>query len=548
MVKQQRCRDLLDLILILGAWGTAIALIQPHGNFPLNDDWDFALATWSFARTGTFHFTNFTAVSLRAQVLWGSVWTRLFGESFDVLRVSTLTLSALLITIAFLALRRAGAARGLRLAAALAFAFNPIFIWASCTYHTEVPYVCASAAALFLFFRALREDRLDLLVAGCAAVVISWFVRQTGVINALAPLVIVCTFRKRLLPRWKQFAATLAATLLLFMALLVFRREWLAGSMGEFANHFRMWTEVTFRLPEQIAMVDHYAVFNAQNAALFLLPLTLPLAITSFRRRVWEIVLLGVIALVVLTRVHGLVTTGHPMPYFSAPFCCDITAGNVLVNWGLGQQTLSDIWRLHQPYPLQLRGGARLLLTYGSAIVASVLIWRCILALLHDRRLLPQLAIGTALAGTLALFGSGIYVDRYAFDSAWSLGLAAPFLIDWHRRSARVLAVACLVALMIFDVAALQEYFAWSRARWAAFDALRVRGVPVQQIDGGTESFSFYEISKMTQPERRKNVIGFKPRPYVLTFRPVEDHVVVDRHPFRGWLIGRGTVYTLRAK
>jgi hypothetical protein len=548
MAKQQRGRNLLDLSLIVGLWGAAIALIHPRGNFPLNDDWDFALATWSFARTGSFHFTNFTAVSLRAQVLWGAAWTSAFGESFDVLRASTLTLSALLIALVFFALRRAGTSRGLRLVATLAFAFNPIFVWASCTYHTEVPYVFASAVALFLFFRAFSEDRLDLFAGACAAVIVSWFVRQNGVINAMAPLVIVCVFRERLLPRWRRFAAILAGTILLFVALLVFKREWLAGSTAEFANHFKMWTEETFRIPEQIAMVDHYAAFNAQNAALFFLPLTLPLAIASFRRRLREIALLAAIALIVLTRVHGLVAAGHPMPYFSSPYCCDITAGSVLVNWGLGQQTLSDVWRFHQPYPLQLSSAARLVLTYGSALVAVLLIWRCILALIHDRRLLPQLAIGTALAGTLALFGSGVYVDRYAFDSAWSLGMAVPLLVDWQRRSVRALAVACLLAFMIFDVAALQEYFAWNRARWAAFDSLRAHGVPVQQIDGGTESFSFYEISKMTQRERRKNVIAFRARPYVLAFRPLEGHVVIDRHPYRGWLIGDGTIYTLRTQ
>ena len=39
------------------------------GNFPLGDDWDFAIATWNFAHTGHFKFTHFTAVSLRAQVV-----------------------------------------------------------------------------------------------------------------------------------------------------------------------------------------------------------------------------------------------------------------------------------------------------------------------------------------------------------------------------------------------------------------------------------------------------------------------------------------------
>src|SRR6266513_368205 len=81
-------------LAIVAIWTAAIAFINPRGNFPIDDDWDFALATWRFAQTGHFHFTAFTAVSLRAQVLWGALWTDLGGERFEVLRASTLALSA----------------------------------------------------------------------------------------------------------------------------------------------------------------------------------------------------------------------------------------------------------------------------------------------------------------------------------------------------------------------------------------------------------------------------------------------------------------------
>ncbi len=371
MEKPQRARDLLAIGGILAIWAAAIAVIRPAGNFPLNDDWDFAIATWRFAETGHFHFTQFTAVSLRAVVLWGAAWTRLFGESFNVLRASTLTLAALLIAIVFFTLRRAGLSRPLRIVATLAFAFHPVFIWASCTYMTEVPFVFVSAIAFFLFYRALSEDRRDLFVAACVVAAVSWFVRQTGITNLFAPLALVCIFRERITPRWKQFAAIAGGFLLLFVVILIVKREWLAGSTVEFANHFKMWTEVTFRTPEQIAVVDHYSVFNAQNAALFFLPLSAALVFVTRKRKWWEYAFLAVIALIVFSRVHELVVLGHPMPYFSSPYCCDIMAGNTLVDWGLGQQTLTDVWRMSRPYPFRLSHAARLALTWGSALLAS---------------------------------------------------------------------------------------------------------------------------------------------------------------------------------
>src|SRR5437660_2473124 len=171
-----RRRDWVDLAIVLGVWAAGIALIWPRGNFPVLDDWDFTIATWNFARTGHFHFTPFTAVSLRALVLWGALWTRLFGESVFVLRASTLTLSALTLVTIHEILRRAGLDRLLRIVATLAFAFHPIFLWSSCTYMTEVPFVFTSALALLLIWRGLEEERTALLVAGCGAAIVSGFI------------------------------------------------------------------------------------------------------------------------------------------------------------------------------------------------------------------------------------------------------------------------------------------------------------------------------------------------------------------------------------
>src|SRR5437773_1917845 len=156
--------DFYELALLAAVWALAIAIVNPRGNFPVVDDWDFAIATWNFARTGHFQFTNFTAVSLRAMVLWGAVWTRLFGESFEVLRASTLTLAAITIAVIHEILRHANILRFARILGTLAFAFHPIFLWSSCTYMTEVSFVCASAIAFLLIWRGIEKESATLIV------------------------------------------------------------------------------------------------------------------------------------------------------------------------------------------------------------------------------------------------------------------------------------------------------------------------------------------------------------------------------------------------
>ena len=519
-----RRRDVIEIASILGVWAIAILLIDPRGNFPLGDDWDFAIATWNFAGTGHFHFTHFTAVSLRAQVVWGALWTWTFGESFAVLRYSTLFLAALTIVVINRILARAGVPRTWRIIATLAFAFSPIFLWASCTYMTEVPYVCASAIALYFFLRGFDEDRRGWIVAGCLAAIVSWFVRQTGVVNLIAPLAIAL-WRRRF-----RDAAAIAATLALFAALFFFKRDWISGSPEEFAVHYRMWGESSFRLPEFLEVAYHWFVFNAQNVALFFLPLVSPLIFV--RRRWWVTVAIG---LVLAWRVQSLINAGHPMPYSANPFCCDIFAGNIFVDFGLGSQTLAGA------FPFVLPRALRLAITYASVALAALMFVK------PPKTNAALLSLGTALAGTAALVGSGLYVDRYALDSAWSLAIFFPLVIPWAR--GKHIAIVSLIIVAAFSVYAVADYHAWNRARWRAFHDLRARGVAVDQIDGGAEAWSYYEMADKDQRWRRIRQFGIGPRPYVIAFEPLKGYRVIATYPFgvRGgviYVLARGAIET----
>jgi hypothetical protein len=519
-------------LAIVAIWAAAIAFINPRGNFPINDDWDFALAAWRFAQTGHFQFTAFTAVSLRAQVLWGALWTRLFGESFDVLRMSTLVLAAATLLIVHRILLRAGLPRAGRIVATLALGFHPIFLWSSCTFMTEVPFVFASSVALWCFLSADYADRSRWVIAGCAAALTACFVRQTGVTLLAAPLILAVMKRR------KRDAVIIGGTIALFIAILFFKREWLAGSPAEFAVHFRMWTESTFRLPEQIAVIDHYAIFNAQNCALFFLPLVAPLVLLFKNVRRADFLIMGVLTGLLFARVTSLIALGLPMPYFVSPYCCDIFAGNIFADFGLGPLALAGAYPFRLPYAI------RIVITYGSVILAAYLIWAVLRR--ASRSNASLLALGTALFGSLALLGSGLYVDRYSLDSAWPLVIALPLMLPWQSRVVRAISIAGLIVIAMFSTLATQEYFSWNRARWKAIDDLRARGIPITSINAGAEPFYLYELSHGDQRMRRIHQFGVGERPYTVAFEPLAGKRVIARYPYRGWFgLHRGEVFVL---
>src|SRR5262249_55878182 len=147
-------RPLLDAVVPLGLFALAAAIIEPRGNFPLNDDAYFALPAFEFARTGHFHLT-FCPPSMRAQVIWGALFVRLFGPTFDALRAASLVSTAIAILAFHAILCHLTVSRGVRILATTAFAFHPLLFWTSFTFMTEGPFVCASVAAMYFYVRAL---------------------------------------------------------------------------------------------------------------------------------------------------------------------------------------------------------------------------------------------------------------------------------------------------------------------------------------------------------------------------------------------------------
>ncbi|HJT18088.1 MAG TPA: glycosyltransferase family 39 protein [Thermoanaerobaculia bacterium] len=528
----KRLRDIGEIAFVLCLWAAAIAFIRPVGEFPLLDDWDFTIATWNFARTGHFHFTLFTAVSLRAMVLYFAAWARIFGESFLVLRIATMTLGAATIVIINRMLRLAGLGRVPRVIATLAFAFHPIFLWASCTHMTEVPFVCAGVGTMLLIWRGVERERWLMIVAGCALAIVSCFIRQTGVLNLIAPAIVVVMSRER-----RRFAAPLGASIALIGIVFLVRGEWLSGSPSEFASQYKMWHETSFRLPQQIGLLYHYSVFNAQNIGLFFLPLIAAAAFAARKR------LFAIAAIVILLRVQHLINIGIAMPYFAFAPGEDILQGNILTNFGLGPPTLDDVWSMRHPYPFHLTWMGQLLLTYLSVIAGAILI----AALVRPKELLSRLAVTLAAIGTIALAASGFHWDRYSLDSAWSAGIALALVVPWQKRAAKTASMIVLIIVGGWSMFSVQEYFAWQRARWQAFHSLRVAGVLIRDIDAGSEPSNFYEIAYMSRDEARRAVMHHPPREYMLAIAPLPGYSVVARQPFAGWFgLHRGAIYTLR--
>jgi hypothetical protein len=519
-------RRLSPPIVLVAVFLAAVLIVDPRGNFPLDDDWGVGFTTFTLLQTGQVQFTPFASATAYLQFAWGALWAALFGQTFTVLRLSVLTLSLGSTLLLFFLLRRSGVRRELALFGAAALLFHPLFFWASFTSMTHVPFVFLSLVAASMFVRAVEHEGIWLGLAFLATVA-SFFTRQFAVLNALAPLVVALTMRRR------KLAIPYAAALGVFGLLVV--SGVLVGSQKELALHRPSVAGLALR-------ASHYIYFNWQNAALFFAAPLLLLLLSRGRLRLSRalIVIAAIAFAIVAWRMT--VRVGMPIPY--------LNSGNVFTDFGLGPPTLRDVFTLHMPHPFALPWSVKVLLMIVTTLGAAIALPLTIASLREDDALIRYCAV-YLLCATLVAAGMSISFDRYSVDTAWPFVILLVLMANRVRitRAATIAATIALAVMIVFATSGTAEYLAWNRARWDAYAYLRANGVTLEQMDGGYEVNALLAL-RAGRKDLGKPGVGVVDDRYILTFnRDVRGYTLLRAFPYpRWWGLSHGAVHAQRRR
>jgi len=458
---------------IVALCALAIALVDPRGDFPLNDDWAYAFSTERFLETGVIERLRWTWAPIVAHVWVGAAASALAGFSFETLRATTLLLgcAALLATYALARSAGIGPARSALCAAVLGVC--PVFFNLWFTFMTDVPFAfwtTGSAAALCASLRARGRRAFALGACGVALCAAATSVRQPGAAVAVA------------------FAAALAATRIRSargFALLAVSGAGVAGiallaSGAMFGGADGGGTMLRY-LARRVLANPNLPYFLFCNALVVLC------YVGAF---------LSPIAPLVAPPAHARplalasAATGAAVSLALAALSFDAPPGlNLVWNTGLGARTLDGQELL--PH------AASAVWWCATALGAACGAW-CLGALalaaaargreLRDRPELAFLAIFPLVY--LATLGLRIpFFDRYLGAAIPPLCVLALALAGRTRSGlrARALAATALAVLGAYSLAGTRDYMEHHRARAVLLDALEADGISPRRIDGGFE-------------------------------------------------------------
>ena len=217
--------DAYAVATLIIVWVLIEVIINPIGDFPLDDDWTYALPVLWLVERGRLGFTQQNAAFF-TQLLWGSVWTAVAGFSYTVLRFSTLATAAVALVATYLAGREVGFSRPLAAIAVGLLLINPVFVSLANTFMTDVPFLALMMVSVLLLLRGLKDDSAAYLWAGLATLLALVLLRQVGIAIVLG-LVVALAIKDGMSRGW--LLRTIVPTAVMLGVVLAYRR-WLEAN------------------------------------------------------------------------------------------------------------------------------------------------------------------------------------------------------------------------------------------------------------------------------------------------------------------------------
>ena len=564
-------QDLLRALLLVLLWACLVALADPRGDFPLNDDWTYSRAVRTLLTEGDYRPLPWGSSTLVVQVLWGALFCLPFGFSFMALRLSTLVLGALCVGVVYLICRRLGHAPGLAAAAALVLGCNPLFFALAGTFMTDVPFLALAATSASLFAAVLAPGsdpraRGRLLLAATLVACAATLVRQLGLYIPLGYAAAVLWrdgLRPRALLRAVWPAMLTAGVLAVF---LVWLRSTASGSMVE-AQAAGALQSATSGLVSSLFLFAKRLFVTISYVGLCLAPLLLLVGprwwagLAAVERRV----ALASAALFAPAATALCVVWKKLMPM----------TVNVVEATGIGPVLLRDVYHLQltrlPSAPTWLLVAITAVSVAGATAFVAMLgawtvrLWRA----LRERRRAPharELFWVAAMAAYVPPLAFSWFFDRYMLPLVL---MGIPFVLDLTPRAAPVRvtggvargvapalrwAGAALLALSTLgSVAMVHDYLSWNRARWAVIGRLeREFGAGAETLDGGYEYNGWHNYTTGSTPESEQLARpGKSPWVhddlYVVTLGPVPGYEPVVRVALPRWLpVRQDVMYGMR--
>ncbi|MFH1112853.1 MAG: glycosyltransferase family 39 protein [Pseudomonadota bacterium] len=550
----------ISIVILIGVWALLIWVVNPVGEFMINDDWSFIRALENLVFNGKMESTGWGPVgapagpALIAHLGWGRLFTYLFGHSVTTLRLSVITMGILGSLVLLELLRLSGASAWTSLWGVLTLVSCPLFLLFCFSFMTDATFVSLAVFSVLLLHSGVEGKRYSLVAGGLLAALASILTRQIGVVLPVG-FALACLMhpRGRELGRAKMLAMTFGMAVIPWLVY-----EYTLGAIGSTPiTEHQVVQSVAVRFNGQtlldfLGLVGRRLLFALGYFALFVSPVV-ALRYREFLQyrpfRYFCAALAGGLAVFETLLVLGIL---DPPIYLWR---------NTITDFGLGPTALKDT------YVLGIKRTISMPTTLYYALVgwAALSLAGCfILTISSFTRMVRLLRTGNAseisFLTVFTLASGWMYLglicicgfhDRYLLPLimmgiVWIVCDAPRPEEPFFRPGKVALAGIPLVAIAVFTVSSLHDFIALKRSQSMALNyLLQERRVDPCSIDGGFEFNGYHCYSQSFRARPGLSWWWVDRENFVLTLGPLPGYRVVRTYPFNRYIGEDGAIHVL---
>lgn len=497
-------------------------LVNPLGNFPLNDDWSYAKSVQILQTEHKIDIGTWPAMTLVTQLWWGGLFTSVFGFSFTVLRFSTLVSSLIGVLVINKLVFRITGNKTAAFTAALSLLVNPFHFNLSNTFMTDVNFNTLLLLAVYFvydFFQTPKKRSFFLVFFLSTLLVL---LRQYGIILPLCFL-LSCLF----LQEKKWLYVSLSCVLLAAVIVtLKYYEHYLKSILPNTAAYkFSANVNPTQRVFWDILFLNTKSRYTRIifHTLFYSFPFTLLLikpVLTEFDRK--KVLLLFVL---ILAPVYVLFKdSGFQM-------------ANVFTDLAVGTETFFQTLKgTDSGYGHTYNKYFELFMPYVECVFISMSLTVLMLYFYKIRKKIrlkdkPELIFlwGLFASYTLMIIITESYFDRYHIPLI-SLCLILLSYMKIPALKTSVTSIGLLLLLFYVSVFGTKDYLSLHRTSWNAYQDLRKdKTIKAEEINAGFEVYTWNDGKHVWWWEFM-SISNFN---YIIQYDPEPGFVLLKEYPFQ---------------
>jgi hypothetical protein len=539
VIANTKKNEILIIVGIVLLWIAVIALVNPFGDFPLDDDWAYGKPIKAFLEKGRFEFTSWASMTLIGQLLLGLLATKLFGFSFTVLRFVTLTCAAISIVYSYLILKKTSGSVPLSALFTLAIFFNPILFCLSFTFMTDVPFYCFCCLCIYYNIEYFDKGNRMRFMVGTFCSVFGVLIRQPAVILPLSFFMYaLCAGRKR-----RRRAVMFLAQFLLTVLMLLLYDKYVKYALG----YDRVFTNADMNFIKMI-MSDPLLHFMRFSSVFLKTPIyfglftffTIPFIIPLFKnspalKRLFFIALISGL-LLGTADLFIQESQGRQFPF---------AVGNIIINLGLGPVVAKH----------PVKGLYYLPAIYWQLLSIASVAWCTVVATslcVYEVKTFKKTAPLTSIRNLFPVVCMALYMPVVTVISFMDRYLLLPFLLLFmvliavvrkrdtsmpYSRKHYLFSLIIMVPFILYSLGGTKDYLSWNRARWEGLNYLtNDLKISPMKIEGAFEFDAWYKYSNPPSPYNGTGLWWVAQDDYIVSCVPLENYSVIKTIPYQRFL------------